>query len=239
MLRKIGTIFFAACLTAALLLPVSAAEGKSNLLLTLDKTEVAAGDTFTVTLRNNEMDVISFAGGIRFDKDALTCEKIVGTRGGEPSNKCWMQSEEEWISALAFSTLEDSARAGTVGFAFANANEAHYQEGTLFVATFRAKKSGATSIAVYETADGPDTFNSNESATYDVTVTGDTPADPADPTSSDDPADPTASATASPAPTADPVAKGSPMKTVLLIAVPVLIAAAAVVVIVLAKKKKQ
>jgi len=165
MARKILFGLMAALLLASF--PVSA-EGESNLSAKASTTEANVGDTFTVTLSNKEMDVISFAGGIRYDTQLLTCEKIEGGREGEEG--CWLLTGEKWREALALSTVEDAAKAGTVGFAFANVEQAHYEAGVLYTATFRVKASGTAEIAVYETADGDGAFTSNSSSTVSVSL---------------------------------------------------------------------
>lgn len=153
-------------------LPAVSAEGDSNITMTVSATEVNVGDTITVTLTNRDMNVISFTGGVAYDLTRFTCEKIVGDKDGQESSSPYLYNGEEWIKALAVSSLEDSAAAGTVGFAFANTDESHYAEHVIFVATFRAISGGEANFTLYESADGTDEFTSSCSDEVSVTVKG-------------------------------------------------------------------
>ncbi len=172
--RLFGTLFAVACSLSLLLsaMPAVSAAGTSNLTMTVSATKVNVGDTVTVTLTNREMDVISFVGGIAYDLDRFTCIKIAGDKEGKETDTPYLYDGEEWTKALAVSSLEDSAAAGTVGVAFAGTEEKHYKEHLFVTATFRAKSGGDAVFTLYESADGTDEFTSQKSDQKTVTVTG-------------------------------------------------------------------
>lgn len=173
-LRAFGTMLvslFSLCLLLSAF-PMTVAAGESNITMTVSATEVEVGELVTVTLTNRDMNVISFTGGVSYDLDRFTCEKIVGEKDGQESTSPYLYDGEEYIKALAVSSLEDSAKAGTVGFAFANTDESHYEEHVIVVATFRAISGGEASFTLYESADGTDEYTSSGSDKKTVTVTG-------------------------------------------------------------------
>ena len=58
------------------------AKDTSNLKITSTGTSgLAVGDTFTVTLSNNQMKIVSFTGGLKFDTNYLTCKSIAKKTG--------------------------------------------------------------------------------------------------------------------------------------------------------------
>ena len=232
-------------LSLAAAFPVSA-ENDCNVSYTISATEVAVGDTVTVTLSNREMSVICFCGTIYFDKTLFTCESITGVRDGQTMPNFYMYDiqNEEWTRAMVISSLEDSAKAGTVGFAFVNTEESHYAAGTVFEATFRAKADGMAEFYAYEDSDGTGGTKNTRIDPISVKVgTGiaSEPPETADPSDPANPTVPTATAVPFPQETASPADKtnGSPLKTVLWIGIPSLVAAGAVAVLLVLKKKKK
>ena len=137
-------------------LPVGARD-IPNVTFTIDKLTASEGEEITVTISHKDMSVISFAGGIRFNTDMLTCTSIVGTKSG----KVYLYPEDdEDFKATAVSSPEDAAAAGTVGFAFAGTEEVFYPAAEILTATFTVNK-GARGIAVftsYESSDGTNKY---------------------------------------------------------------------------------
>lgn len=176
---KIVRKFLAGLLSVAMIISVipataglwaSAAGGETNLILSDECVEVSAGETFTITLSNREMSVISFTGGVAFDPEMVACTAITGTRESSPGNAYLYNSEGDRIKATITSTVETAAEFSAVGVAFVSSREITYQAGTLLTITFQALSTGPATFTLYEDSDGSNGYFSDEAATWTVGV---------------------------------------------------------------------
>ena len=117
-----------------------------NLSLTLSTDKVNVGDTFTATLSNKEMSIISFISQIRFNKDVL---EVVSITEGEGYTNL--------ISGAAVKekpTVDEANASGTVGMSIAKTVETTYPAKDIVTVTFKAKAAGDGWIKVDESTDG-------------------------------------------------------------------------------------
>ena len=82
-MKKYLSLLLAVLTLLLAVLPMTAlAKDTSNLKITSTGTSgLAVGDTFTVTLSNNQMKIVSFTGGLKFDTKYLTCKSITQKTG--------------------------------------------------------------------------------------------------------------------------------------------------------------
>ena len=119
-----------------------------NLSLALSKRNVKVGDTFTATLSNKKMSIISFISQIRFNKDVLEVVSI---------------TENEGYTNLASGavvkvkpTVNEANANGVVGISVAKTVETKYPAKDIVTVTFKAKAAGEGWFELYESTDGTD-----------------------------------------------------------------------------------
>lgn len=122
-----------------------------NLSLTLSERKVKVGDTFTATLSNKKMSIISFISQIRFNKDVLEVVSI---------------TENEGYTNLASGavvkvkpTVNEANANGVVGISVAKTVETKYPAKDIVTVTFKAKVAGEGWFKVDESTDGKDGTN--------------------------------------------------------------------------------
>ena len=171
-LRKMLSVLLSVVMVVAVMpLAVHAEKSTSNLTLDVSVETMLVGDTITVTLSNEAMKVCSFTGGLHFDTAKFTCTSIVGAEGDE---NIYLSEGGEAVKAMVSATVADANRNGNIGFAFVGTEEASYEAGTLFTATFTANIKGTGTFSVYESSDGADGFSpdfSAEAHKKDVAIT--------------------------------------------------------------------
>lgn len=121
-----------------------------NLSLALSTNKVKVGDTFTATLSNKKMSIISFISQIRFNKDVLEVVSI---------------TENEGYTNLASGavvkvkpTVDEANASGTVGISVAKTVETKYPAKDIVTVTFKAKVAGEGWFKVDESTDGADGY---------------------------------------------------------------------------------
>ena len=122
-----------------------------NLSLALSANKVTVGDTFTATLTNKGMSIISFIAQMRFNKDVLEVVSI---------------TENEGYTNLASGavvkvkpTVNEANANGVVGISVAKTVETKYPAKDIVTVTFKAKAAGEGWFKVDESTDGKDGTN--------------------------------------------------------------------------------
>lgn len=122
-----------------------------NLSLTLSKSNVKVGDTFTATLSNKKMSIISFISQIRFNKDVLEVVSITENEG--------YTNLASGAKTAVITTVADANDRGVVGISVAKTEETTYPVKDIVTVTFKAKAAGEGWFKVDESTDGKDGTN--------------------------------------------------------------------------------
>lgn len=137
-----------------------------NLSLTLSTDKVKVGDTFTATLSNKKMSIISFISQIRFNKDVLEVVSITESEG--------YTNLASGAKTAVITTVADANDRGVVGISVAKTEETTYPVKDIVTVTFKAKAAGDGWFELYESTDGADGYTGDisgdtvtvEAATY-------------------------------------------------------------------------
>lgn len=119
-----------------------------NLSLALSKRNVKVGDTFTATLSNKKMSIISFISQIRFNKDVLEVVSITESEG--------YTNLASGAKTAVITTVADANDRGVVGISVAKTEETTYPVKDIVTVTFKAKAAGEGWFELYESTDGTD-----------------------------------------------------------------------------------
>ena len=119
---------------------------QQNLSLTLSTNTVKVGDTFTATLSNKGMNIISLVAQMRFNTDVLEVVSITENEGYTNLAKD--------AKAAVISTVADANDKGTVGMSIVHTDEHQYSAQNIVTVTFKAKAAGDGWIKVDESTDG-------------------------------------------------------------------------------------
>ena len=138
-----------------------------NLSLTLSKSNVKVGDTFTATLTNKGMTVSSFIAQLEFDKEMLAVTKIEQLGG-------FAKLAAGATIDPVLSTPDEANDRSLVGVGFVRGSDKTHEEGEFLRVTFQAKATGNTAISLYEDSVGADGYTGDisggtvtvEAATY-------------------------------------------------------------------------
>lgn len=138
-----------------------------NLSLTLSKSNVKVGDTFTATLSNKGMTVSSFIAQLEFDKEMLAVTKIEQLGG-------FAKLAAGATIDPVLSTPDEANDRSLVGVGFVRGSDKTHEAGEFLRVTFQAKATGSTAISLYEDSDGADGYTGDisggtvtvEAATY-------------------------------------------------------------------------
>lgn len=126
------------------------ARPQPNLSLTLSKSNVKVGDTFTATLSNKKMSIISFISQIRFNKDVLEVVSITENEG--------YTNLASGAKTAVITTVADANDRGVVGISVAKTVETKYPAKDIVTVTFKAKVAGEGWFELYESTDGADGY---------------------------------------------------------------------------------
>lgn len=126
-------------------------QSQPNLSLTLSKSNVKVGDTFTATLSNKKMSIISFISQIRFNKDVLEVVSITENEG--------YTNLASGAKTAVITTVADANDRGVVGISVAKTEETTYPVKDIVTVTFKAKAAGEGWFKVDESTDGKDGTN--------------------------------------------------------------------------------
>lgn len=118
-----------------------------NLSLTLSKSNVKVGDTFTATLSNKGMTVSSFIAQLEFDKEMLAVTKIEQLGG-------FAKLAAGATIDPVLSTPDEANDRSLVGVGFVRGSDKTHEEGEFLRVTFQAKATGNTAISLYEDSVG-------------------------------------------------------------------------------------
>lgn len=122
-----------------------------NLSLTLSKSNVKVGDTFTATLTNKDMTVSSFIAQLEFDKGMLAVTKIEQLDG-------FAKLAAGATIDPVLSTPDEANDRSLVGVGFVRGSDKTHEAGEFLRVTFQAKAAGNTAINLYEDSDGADGY---------------------------------------------------------------------------------
>lgn len=122
-----------------------------NLSLALSTGKVKVGDTFTATLSNKKMSIISFISQIRFNKDVLEVVNITESEG--------YTNLASGAKTAVITTVADANDRGVVGISVAKTEETTYPVKDIVTVTFKAKAAGEGWFKVDESTDGKDGTN--------------------------------------------------------------------------------
>lgn len=138
------------------------ARPQPNLSLTLSKSNVKVGDTFTATLTNKDMTVSSFIAQLEFDKGMLAVTKIEQLDG-------FAKLAAGATIDPVLSTPDEANDRSLVGVGFVRGSDKTHEAGEFLRVTFQAKAAGNTAISLYEDSDGADGYRGDaESGTVTV-----------------------------------------------------------------------
>lgn len=127
------------------------ARPQPNLSLALSTDKVNVGDTFTATLSNKKMSIISFISQIRFNKDVLEVVSITESEG--------YTNLASGAKTAVITTVADANDRGVVGISVAKTEETTYPVKDIVTVTFKAKAAGEGWFKVDESTDGKDGTN--------------------------------------------------------------------------------
>ena len=119
-----------------------------NLSLALSTDKVKVGDTFTATLTNKGMNIISIIAQMRFNKDVLEVVSITENEG--------YTNLASGAAVKVRPTVDEANTNGVVGMSIANTAESWYPAKDIVTVTFKAKAAGEGWFELYESTDGTD-----------------------------------------------------------------------------------
>ena len=153
--NKVTQRFTSTVAGATVTVKPESARPQPNLSLALSANKVKVGDTFTATLSNKGMSIISFIAQMRFNKDVLEVVSI---------------TENEGYTNLASGavvkvkpTVNEANANGVVGISVAKTVETKYPAKDIVTVTFKAKAAGEGWFKVDESTDGPDGYHGDAS----------------------------------------------------------------------------
>lgn len=126
-----------------------------NLSLELSASKVKVGDTFTATLSNKSMSIISFIAQIRFNKDVLEVVSITENEGYTKLTSGAVVKVKP--------TVDEANASGTVGISVAKTVETKYPAKDIVTVTFKAKVAGDGWFELVESTDGTDGYHGDNS----------------------------------------------------------------------------
>lgn len=126
-----------------------------NLSLALSTDKVKVGDTFTATLSNKDMSIISFVAQIRFNKAVLEVMSIIENEG--------YTNLANGAVVNVKPTVNEANANGVVGISVAKTVETKYPAKDIVTVTFKAKAAGEGWFELVESTDGTDGYHGDNS----------------------------------------------------------------------------
>lgn len=126
-----------------------------NLSLALSTDKVKVGDTFTATLSNKGMNIISIIAQMRFNKDVLEVVSITENEG--------YTNLASGAAVKVRPTVDEANTNGVVGMSIANTAESWYPAKDIVTVTFKAKAAGEGWFELVESTDGTDGYHGDNS----------------------------------------------------------------------------
>lgn len=152
---KVTQSFTSTVAGAAVTVKPGSEQPQPNLSLTLSKSNVNVGDTFTATLSNKKMSIISFISQIRFNKDVLEVVSITESEG--------YTNLASGAKTAVITTVADANDRGVVGISVAKTEETTYPVKDIVTVTFKAKAAGEGWFELYESTDGTNGYRGDNS----------------------------------------------------------------------------
>lgn len=149
--NKVTQRFTSTVAGATVTVKPESARPQPNLSLALSANKVKVGDTFTATLSNKKMSIISFISQIRFNKDVLEVVSITESEG--------YTNLASGAKTAVITTVADANDRGVVGISVAKTEETTYPVKDIVTVTFKAKAAGEGWFKVDESTDGKDGTN--------------------------------------------------------------------------------
>lgn len=153
--NKVTQRFTSTVAGATVTVKPESARPQPNLSLALSANKVKVGDTFTATLSNKKMSIISFISQIRFNKDVLEVVSITESEG--------YTNLASGAKTAVITTVADANDRGVVGISVAKTEETTYPVKDIVTVTFKAKAAGEGWFELYESTDGTDGYHGDNS----------------------------------------------------------------------------
>lgn len=148
---KVTQSFTSTVAGATVTVKPGSAQPQPNLSLALSTGKVKVGDTFTATLTNKGMNIISIIAQMRFNKDVLEVVSITENEG--------YTNLANGAVVKVKPTVDEANASGTVGISVAKTVETKYPAKDIVTVTFKAKVAGEGWFKVDESTDGKDGTN--------------------------------------------------------------------------------
>ena len=148
---KVTQRFTSKVVGATVTVKPESARPQPNLSLALRANNVKVGDTFTATLSNKDMSILSFVAQIRFNKAVLEVVSITENEG--------YTNLANGAVVKVKPTVDEANASGTVGISVAKTVETKYPAKDIVTVTFKAKVAGEGWFKVDESTDGKDGTN--------------------------------------------------------------------------------
>ena len=126
-----------------------------NLSLALSTDKVKVGNTFTATLSNKSMSIISLIAKMRFNEDVLEVVSITENEG--------YANLASGAAVKVRPTVDEANASGTVGISVAKTVETKYPAKDIVTVTFKAKAAGDGWFELVESTDGTDGYHGDNS----------------------------------------------------------------------------
>ena len=152
---KVTQRFTSKVVGATVTVKPESARPQPNLSLALRANNVKVGDTFTATLSNKDMSIISFVAQIRFNKDVLEVVSITENEG--------YANLASGAAVKVRPTVDEANTNGVVGMSIVNTAESWYPAKDIVTVTFKAKAAGDGWFELYESTDGTDGYHGDNS----------------------------------------------------------------------------
>lgn len=149
--NKVTQRFTSTVAGATVTVKPESARPQPNLSLALSANKVKVGDTFTATLSNKKMSIISFISQIRFNKDVLEVVSITESEG--------YTNLASGAKTAVITTVADANDRGVVGISVAKTEETTYPVKDIVTVTFKAKAAGDGWFELVESTDGTDGYH--------------------------------------------------------------------------------
>lgn len=153
--NKVTQRFTSTVAGATVTVKPESARPQPNLSLALSANKVKVGDTFTATLSNKKMSIISFISQIRFNKDVLEVVSITESEG--------YTNLASGAKTAVITTVADANDRGVVGISVAKTEETTYPVKDIVTVTFKAKAAGDGWFELVESTDGTDGYHGDNS----------------------------------------------------------------------------
>lgn len=152
---KVTQSFTSTVAGATVTVKLGSEQPQPNLSLALSANKVKVGDTFTATLSNKKMSIISFISQIRFNKDVLEVVSITESEG--------YTNLASGAKTAVITTVADANDRGVVGISVAKTEETTYPVKDIVTVTFKAKAAGDGWFELVESTDGTDGYHGDNS----------------------------------------------------------------------------